>query len=128
MNRLAVALGVLVTLAIAAPAAARFTEQPTATAAFTADRLDTPSALTASGSVTVTLTWTPVADVYAAGYRLYRSTISGSGYTLVATISLRTASSTTDTPIVPAQYYYVIRAYAGQWLSPASNEVSVLVL
>jgi hypothetical protein len=130
MFRRAVALSILVAAMASAPALAAFIDGPAVAASFTADRLDTPGNLAAGGSLgtTATLTWNAVADTYAAGYRVYRSTTSGSGYALVATVTPRTTTSTTNSPLIPGRYYYVVRAFAAQWLSPPSNEVSILLL
>lgn len=130
MTSRAAVLALCLAVVTAAPAVARFSDAPAATAAFTTDRLDSPTGLAGSGPIalTVTLTWSPVADAYAEGYHLYRSTTSGSGYSFVKSITPRTANSTTDTPLVPGAYFYVLRTYAGGWTSLPSNEVAVLVL
>jgi hypothetical protein len=36
--------------------------------------------------------------------------------------------ATTDTPLVPGTYYYVLRATAGSWLSLTSNQASILLV
>ena len=130
MIRPALALSIVAVAVASAPVLATFGDGRAVAASFTADRLDAPGNLAASGALglTVTLTWTVAADAYTTGYRVYRSTTSGAGYALVATVTPRTTTSTTNSPVVPGRYYYVVRAFAGQWLSPPSNEASVLLL
>ena len=122
----------LVSLALAAPSAslARFTKSGASTASFAVDTLDPPTSLAAGSPVglTVSLSWTITPDTYATGYRLYRSTTSGSGYSLVATINSRTTTSTTNTALIPGTYYYVLRSFTSVWQSTTSNEISVLLL
>jgi hypothetical protein len=129
VGRLVVAL--LLGSAIGAgPALAAFGDTTTASASFTADTLNAPTGLTVSSGLglTANLSWTAVSETYAAGYRVFRSTTSGSGYTLVATVTPRTTTTASNTPLLPGRYYFIVRAFAGNWTSPASNEVSILLL
>jgi hypothetical protein len=128
MKRVAVAAAAVAVLAVIGPVRATFADQPVVTASMALDRLDKPGGLSVTGVTTATITWQPIADTYGQGYRLYRSTTSGTGYTQVRAVTPISASTTSDTPLVPGRYYYVIRAYAGEWLSAPSNEVSVLLL
>lgn len=125
-----VALVALVATPRPASSGARYTDAAQAAATFAAEVLDPPTGLAVSGGVGLiaTLTWTATVDPYASGYRVYRSTTAGSGYALVATVTPRTTTSTTNTPIVPGTYYFIVRSYIGNWTSVASNEVSVLLL
>jgi hypothetical protein len=82
----------------------------------------------------VRLAWDANSETDLAGYRMYRSTTSGSGYARVGEIpcpALDAACATfTDTGLVFAvRYYYVVTAYNTSGLeSGYSNEVSALVL
>ena len=69
-------------------------------------------------------TWTPTIDAYAAGYEVRRATVSGGPYTTVATVTPRTAASTTNTPPANGTYFYVLRTYFQSWLSANTAEVS----
>jgi subtilisin family serine protease len=63
-----------------------------------------------SGNAVVNLSWTASAEPDLAGYRVYRSTTSGSGYAEI-TSALVTATSYADTAVTNGTaYYYVIRA------------------
>ena len=99
----ALAIGLSPLIAGAAGAAsislARFTDASTATRTVTTDTLDPPTALSATGGTTaVSLAWTPTVDTYPTGYEVRRATVSGGPYTTVATVTPRTAASTTNTP------------------------------
>ena len=82
----------------------------------------------------VRLAWDANAESDLAGYRMYRSTTSGSGYARVGEIpcpALDAACATfTDTGLVFAvRYYYVVTAFnTSDRESGYSNEVSALVL
>lgn len=134
------ALVAAVALAPAAPfALGRFTDVPTTTLVTTVDRLDPPTDVRCNGGLVVCnatilarpqLAWTPSADAYAEGYHVYRSTTSGSGYALVATLPGRTTSGWTDngTVLPLTTYYYVVVTYAGSWASTNSTQVAVTVV
>ena len=112
------------------PSLARFVDTAGTTAAFAGGVLTQPTGLTisASLSLTATLSWPATPDAFAQGYRLFRSTTPGTGYVAVATIANPATTTTTDTPLVPGTYYYVVRVYVGGWSSAASNEVSATLL
>lgn len=83
--------------------------------------------LFAFAATSVTLNWDPNTEPDLAGYRLYRSTTSGSGYSKVGEI---TAPSTefTDTVIMDGTYYWVVTAFdANGNESGFSNEVSAVL-
>lgn len=74
-----------------------------------------------------TLSWTASTSTVA-GYNIYRSTVSGSGYVLMNT-SLVTALTYTDLSVQSATtYYYVTTAVDGSGNeSTYSNEVSATI-
>lgn len=77
------------------------------------------------GNWEVTLCWIPSVSSFADGYEILRSTTSGSGYAVIATVSGGSSSSYTDTTVSANQdYYYVTRATKNLWRSPNSNETS----
>jgi hypothetical protein len=88
--------------------------------------LGAPSGLAATGGTSVVLSWTITSDTHAAGYHLYRGTVSGGPYALVATITPRTTATYTDGPAA-GTYVYVLRAYVANWESAATNEVTATV-
>ncbi|WP_166437305.1 LamG-like jellyroll fold domain-containing protein [Niastella caeni] len=84
-----------------------------------------PSGLTVTSAATknIQLTWT--ASTGATSYSIKRSTISGSGYTVIASA---TGASFTDTTIAGGgPYYYIVTAKAGLFESAPSNQVTVLL-
>ena len=82
--------------------------------------LAAPAFVTGLGQVT--LTWLP--STGADSYLVQRSTVSGSNYTTVATLSGSTAY--TDTGLTNGNiYYYVITAVADQGMSATSPQVTV---
>jgi predicted ribosomally synthesized peptide with SipW-like signal peptide len=106
---------------------ARLTDQDASTVSFSTDTLAPPTNLTASPvGLTASLMWTPSVDTYAAGYQIWRSTTSGSGYSLVGTATPGTASSATDAAGV-GLFYYVLRSYFQNWRSVNSSQTSVAI-
>ncbi len=85
-----------------------------------------PSSLSAAeDDARVDLTWTVSNTGGITQQRIYRSTTSGSGYSLVHTINNNTSTAWSDTTVTnDTTYYYVVRAYNGAAESPDSNEVS----
>jgi hypothetical protein len=129
MPRRLFSLGFVVVLLVAAEAAApttlaRLTGADASTLSVSTDTLAPPTGLAASGTVTVSLTWTASNDAYAAGYQVFRSTTSGSGYSLVKTVTPGSATSTTDSP-GNGTFYYMLRSYFQNWDSIDSNEASI---
>jgi fibronectin type 3 domain-containing protein len=87
---------------------------------------DAPSNLLASpGDGQVSLTWSSIAG--AAGYRVYRSSVSGGPYTQVG-IATSGETSYMDTGLVNGtRYYYVVTAVGVPGtVSPYSNEASAM--
>jgi len=113
----------------AAPSAslARLTDSAASTQAFTADTLAPPTGLAATGGTSAGLSWTITNDTYATGYEVDRATVSGGPYSQVATVTPRTATSTTNTPAASGTYYYVLRSYFQSWVSVNSNQASAVV-
>lgn len=76
--------------------------------------------LVPASATSIRLVWSKVPDV--AGYKIYRSTVSGQGpWTLVSTVSA-TLSSYTNTALITGQrYYYAVKSYYGSFLSDYSN-------
>lgn len=110
---------------IATPMSAAFlTVSSTSTASLTADTLNPPTDLGATGGSIITLTWTPTSDAYASGYQVHRATSSGGSYSQVGSVTPRTAASATDTPPTAGTYWYVLYADAPGWTSAATSEVS----
>jgi hypothetical protein len=105
---------------------ARFTAADAATAGFTTTRVLPPANLTGTGGATVALAWTPSVSTWATGYELLRSATSGSGYTVVASITPIAASTTGDNP-PPGTWHYALRTTFHDWTSALGNEVSVVV-
>lgn len=105
---------------------ARFTDAAISTGGLSADTLAPPTGLAAAGSSSVSLTWTPTVDTYAAGYDVRRATVSGGPYASVGTVTPGSASSTTDAP-GNGTFYYVVRSTYQSWSSADSGEVSATV-
>lgn len=83
--------------------------------------VDTPN--DSGGQIDVS--WTPSVSANITEQRVLRSTVSGSGYALVTTISGNTTNAWRDTGRTNGTpYYYVIRAWNGSTESANSNEAS----
>ena len=124
-------------LATAGSSLALATDRESVASTVTTDTLDPATNLLCNGTATCTvalinkpaLTWTATPDAYATGYDILRSTTSGSGYAVIASVSGRTTTTHTDTTVAPlTTYFYVVRARAGSWISPNSNQVQATVL
>jgi hypothetical protein len=131
MRRRSVAILLAVALvaagAVAAPATlARFVDQGASSISLSTDTLAPPTSLATSGTTSTSLTWVPSTDTYAAGYQVYRSTTSGSGYGLIGSVTPGSASATTDAPGA-GTFYYVLRSYFQNWQSVNSNQASITI-
>lgn len=102
-------------------------DQATPTGAFATDTLNPPTGLGAVGGATASLSWTPTVDLYAGGYDVMRSIVSGSGYATIASPSPRTASAYVDAPTTDGTYFYVLRSTAASWTSALTAQVSAAV-
>ena len=103
-----------------------FTKTATSTGSITAGTLAPPTGLGATGGSTVTLTWTPSVSPLAAGYGIYRSATSGSGYALVASVTPGTLATATDSPGA-GTWYYVLKTTYASWASVNSNQATATV-
>ncbi|MEO8436869.1 MAG: fibronectin type III domain-containing protein [Chloroflexota bacterium] len=115
-----------IAMAPASSTLARFVDSVPSTGTFATDTLDPPTGLLAIGGSSVILTWTPSLDGYATGYDIYRSAVSGSGYSLVSSVTPGLAPTTTDAP-GPGTWYYVLRTTFQSWSSVISNQASAIV-
>ena len=109
-------------------------------ATLTVEVLDPPTNLRCNGGGVAcnaglfgrpSLTWTATPDLYAAGYRIFRSTTSGSGYVQIGQVTGQATTAFTDNTgglALLTTYYYVVRAYTTNWTSVNSNQVAVTIL
>lgn len=94
-------------------------------------KIETPPVPTLSGvqsGPTVVLTWPAVDYVptYFSGYKLYRSEVSGSDYTLIATLNSSTLTYTDSNVETGHNYYYVLTSNNTFGAESAySNEVAI---
>lgn len=93
---------------------------------FGTDVLAAPTGVTASGGAAVTIDWTATIDTYASGHRVLRSMSPGGPYTQVAEVTPRATVTYLDSP-ANGTYYYVLRAFDGNWESANSSEASAAV-
>jgi hypothetical protein len=106
------------------PSAARFTDTvAVGSNVFNTATLAAPTGVSASGGSSITINWTATSSAYASGHRVYRSSISGGPYSLVAQVTPRTTVTYNDSP-AGGKYYYVVRAYFQNWESANSAQVS----
>ena len=131
MRRLPILIVATIVLAgslTAAPTTlARFTRTRTSVATLGTGSILPPTNLSASVSGTVvTLTWTPSTSTVVTGYTVRRSATSGSGYTAIASVTPRSATTTTDSPGT-GTFYYVLRSVFQNWDSVNSNEATAVV-
>lgn len=130
MTRRARLLAAAVGAALVAASAASATFTSSAVGgpqALSSAALAAPTGLTGSCSNSiVTLSWTATASTFATGHEVLRGTTSGGPYTLLATVTPRTTTTRTDATVNGLSvYYYVVRAYFGNWRSAYSNQVAV---
>ena len=91
------------------------------------DTLDPPTSLAATGGSSASLTWIASVDTYASGYEIWRSTVSGSGYALVGSVTPGSATSGTDNPGSIGTFYYVLESVFQNWRSVNSNQASATI-
>jgi hypothetical protein len=124
----AVLVALLVTGVTAHQTLARLTDQDASTKSFSTDTLAPPTSLAATGGTSTSLTWVATVDAYATGYEVWRGTVSGGSYSLIKTVTPRSATSTTDSPGSSGVYYYVLVSYFQNWRSVPSNQASATIL
>ena len=122
-----VVLGLAGGTAVAPVTLARLTASATATASFRTGTLAAPTSLVAAGGGTISLGWAASTSSTAMGYAVLRSTVSGSGYTQVGTVTPVSAISTIDVPGA-GTWFYVLQTYLGGWTSGNSNQASATVV
>ncbi|HVM03403.1 MAG TPA: fibronectin type III domain-containing protein [Acidimicrobiales bacterium] len=120
------AAGAAAVLAAAPVAVASFAEGATAQATLATDTLQPPSGLTAGVCLlgSVTLSWTATPSTWADGYEVRWSTTSGGPYTAGSKTSATTSTVVSGLSLLTT-YYFVVRAYDGNWRSANSNQVTV---
>ena len=120
----ALALGLLANSVGTSSAATYSASTDTDGTALGSDLLAPPTTLTIDGSgANIAMKWVPTPDTWATGHRIYRSAVSGGPYTLAAEITPQATNTYIDVP-GPGTWFYVARAYAANWESVDSNEVS----
>ncbi|MCW3465412.1 fibronectin type III domain-containing protein [Chitinophaga nivalis] len=84
----------------------------------------------AAGKTQVELNWTrnPNAPNPETGYEIYRSTTTGSGYTLAAITEAGTVNYTDNGLNANTRYYYIIRAVNNNGAAAVSNEANAKTL
>ena len=102
------------------------TSSRAATATIGADTLSPPTAPSATGGATISLSWTATPKTWAAGYHVYRATAIAGPYSQIATVTPRTTLTYLDSPSA-GTYYYTIRAYFQGWESVDAGPVSATV-
>jgi hypothetical protein len=124
----AVAVAVLATaLGAGAPlAVAAFLEGATAEATMSTATLQAPSGLSGGACLlgSVTLSWNATPSTWADGYEIRWSKTNGGPYTTGSTTSVLTTKVVTGLSLLTT-YYFVVRAYDGNWRSPNSNQLTV---
>lgn len=88
-----------------------------------ADTLDPPTSFAATSGTSMSLDWAATVDTYAAGYRILRSATSGGPYTQIADLPGQGTINHIDSS-AEGTYYYLARAYFGNWLSVDTAETS----
>jgi hypothetical protein len=77
-------------------------------------------------SAAVNLSWTATSSTFADGYQIFRSTVSGSGYSSIGTVSGRATTTFIDTTVgFSTTYYYVVQAKKLVWRSSNSNQAQL---
>jgi hypothetical protein len=105
---------------------ARFTDASTAAGVVATGTLLPPTVVTATGGATIGLAWTPTLSTYASGYEVLRSATSGSGHTVIATVTPWSAVSAPDDPGT-GTWYYLLRSTYQAWRSATTAEVAATV-
>jgi hypothetical protein len=123
----AIAVLVVASIGSAAASLAIFSWSRAPTDIFVTDQLNPPTNLAATvTSATVALGWTATTDTYAAGHRVLRGTASGGPYGQIVELTPRTTTTYSDSPGT-GTFYYVARAFAQNWESVNSTQISAVV-
>lgn len=107
-------------------AVASFLDGGTAAGTMSAATLEPPSGLTSGTCLlgSVTLSWTATPSTWADGYEIRWSRTSGGPYTTGSTTSTLTTAVVSGLSLLTT-YYFVVRAYDGNWRSVNSNQRTV---
>lgn len=121
-----VAAATLFSLIGASVAGASFLDNASASGTLAAATLQAPSALTSGTCLlgSVTLSWTATPSTWADGYEIRWSTTNGGPYTTGSTTSVLPTKVITGLSLLTT-YYFVVRAYDGNWRSANSNQRTV---
>ena len=122
---------ILSTLWVLQASGAKFTAAtPNTGNSATAATIAAPAGVSATASAVacrINVTWTMSATTWASGYHVYRSGSSAGPYSHIGTSLGRSAQAYNDESSslkIGITYYYQVRAYYGNWLSPWSNTAS----
>jgi hypothetical protein len=117
----------LAALTIVVPVSlARFTDNSSATGAFTAATLAPPTAVSATGGTTVTVAWTASTSTGATGTIVERATALAGPYAQIGTATPVATTSYLDSPAA-GTYWYRLSTYIGNWRSATTTPVSATV-
>ena len=105
---------------------ARFTDSSSATGAFTAATLAPPTAVSATGGTTVTVTWTASTSTGATGTIVERATALAGSYAQIGTATPIATTNYVDSPAA-GTYWYRLSTYIGSWRSATTAPVSATV-
>ena len=97
------------------------------TATYPAPAINAPSSLTATAvsSSTINLAWTDNSN-NETGFQIWRSTVSGTSYSQIGTVSANVVTYTDPSLSASSTYYYVVRATNTVGSSNFSNEASTI--
>jgi Fibronectin type III domain len=97
------------------------------TATYPAPVINAPSSLTATAvsSSTINLAWTDNSN-NETGFQIWRSTVSGTSYSQIGTVSANVVTYTDPSLSASSTYFYVVRATNTVWSSNFSNEASTI--
>ena len=119
-------IAVVISVATAKWALASFLDGAGATSTLSTDTLAPPSNLTAGLCLlgSVTLDWTATSSAWADGYEVRWGTTSGGPYTTGSATSLLPTKTVTGLSLLTT-YYFVVRAYDGNWRSANTAQRTV---
>ena len=122
----ALMIATLALVGTASWALASFLDGATATATLSTDTLAPPSGLTAGLCLlgAVTLNWTATPSAWADGYEVRWGKTSGGPYTTGSATSVLPTATVTGLSLFTT-YYFVVRAYDGNWRSANTAQRAV---